>query len=185
MRKIKSNISPFLHVFFGCNRFILSGNTFHLIDTFSLKRSIILKQRRNVENQIDLSLIKGWVFLYLIILTIYPHRQPLWGVSDWVEVNSTGYTHAHAHAHTQYTHIHTQDTHTHTHTIHRYKIHTYTDTEHRYNTGATQRTTHRCNREQNTTSTHIHNTEHSTDNLNTYRKTLYVNVITYKYLYTK
>ena len=41
------------------------------------------------------------------------------------------------------------------------------------------------NREQNTTSTHIHNTEHSTDNLNTYRKTLYVNVITYKYLYTR
>lgn len=58
LRKIKSNISPFLPIFFGCNRFILSGNTFHLIDTFSLKRSIILKQRRNRENQIDLSLIK-------------------------------------------------------------------------------------------------------------------------------
>lgn len=58
LKKIKSNISPFLPVFFGCNRFILQGNTFYLIDTFSLKISIILKQRRNVENQIDLSLIK-------------------------------------------------------------------------------------------------------------------------------
>ena len=53
------------------------------------------------------------------------------------------------------------------------------------NTGATENRTQNLNREQNTTSTHIHNTEHSTDNLNTYRKTLYTNVIIYKYLCTK
>ena len=106
MKKIKSNISPFLPIFFGCNRFILSGNTFYLIDTFSLKRSIILKQRRNVENKIDVSLIKGWVFLYLIILTIYPHRIPTWGVSDWVEHNLNRYNKlTSTHTHTQ-THIH-------------------------------------------------------------------------------
>ena len=92
-------------IFFGCNRFILSGNTFYLIDIFSLKRSIILKQRRNVENQIYLSLIKGWVFFALIILTLYPHRQPYRGVSDWVRQTSTEYlTHTCTHTHT---HIHT------------------------------------------------------------------------------
>ena len=110
--------------------------------------------------------------------------------------------------HTHNTQI--QDTH-----IHRYRTQntticsTYkiaqnrTDTEHRYNNMQhteqnnteyrEQRTEtnteyrihrteqHRCN------TAHLHNlnTEHSTDNLNTYRKTLYVNVITYKHLYTR
>ena len=57
--------------------------------------------------------------------------------------------------------------------------HTEQNTEYREqnNTGAEQRTTHNLNTE--------HSTEHSTDNLNTYRKTLYVNVITYKHLYTR
>ena len=107
LKKIKSNISPFLPIFFVCNRFILPGNTFYLIDTFSLKRSIILKQRRNVENQIYLSLIRVEFFLYLIILTLYPHRQPYRGVSDWVQPILTHIrTHMYAH-------------------IHRYKIRTY------------------------------------------------------------
>ena len=106
LKKIKSNISPFLPIFFGCNRFILSGNTFYLIDTFSLKRSIILKQRRNVENQIYLSLIKVEFFFALIILTLYPHRQPTWGVSGWVEHNLNRIPHAHTYAY-RYIYLHT------------------------------------------------------------------------------
>ena len=105
LKKIKSNISPFLPVFFGCNRFILSWNTFYLIDTFSLKRSIILKQRRNVENQIYLSLIKVEFFFALIILTIYPHRQPYRGGIGLLADNLNRTPHTHTHIHTQ-SHIH-------------------------------------------------------------------------------
>ena len=80
----------------------MSGNTFYLIDTFSLKRSIILNQRRNVENQIYLSLIKVEFFFALIILTLCPHRQPYRGVSDWAQPILTHIrTHMYAHTHTQ------------------------------------------------------------------------------------
>ena len=130
LKKIESNISPFLPVFFGCNRFFLSGNTFYLIDTFSLKRSIILKQRRNVENQIDLSLIKVEFFCTLIILTIYPHRIPTPGVSDRLRTTSTehlAHTYAHTYAH-RYTHTpaHTQTNiyHAQNKKIHIYAAHT-------------------------------------------------------------
>ena len=156
----------------------MSGNTFHLIDTFSLKRSIILKQRRNVENQIDLSLIKGWVFLYLIILTIYPHRQPLWGVSDWVEFTSTGYTHTryahtHAHAHTHNTHTctHTeqiQDTHK-IHTQYAHNMHTNAHNMHTHNTHTIHRTQIQDTQMHNNTLANIYiNTEYRTPQHNTH-----------------
>ena len=108
LKKSESNISPFLPVFFGCNRFILSGNTCYLIDIFSLKISIILKQRRNVENQIDLSLIKVEFFFALIILTLCPHRQPTWGVSDWFAQHLNNQS-SHTYAHNTRTQIHTYE----------------------------------------------------------------------------
>ena len=46
-------------------------------------------------------------FFALIILTLYPHRQPLWGVSDWVEhnLNRTPHTHIRTYTYAQDTHI--------------------------------------------------------------------------------
>ena len=95
--------------------------------------------------------------MYLIILTLYPHRQPLWGVSDYLQSNLNRTPHAHTYIHTHtpahiYMHLHNNTTqqypdipvHKQTQypdTIRTQNAHTQTHTDRTQNTA--QNTTHR------------------------------------------
>ena len=114
-------------------------------------------------------------FFALIILTIYPHRQPTWGVSDWVagNLNRTPHAHTYAHTHTQ-SHIHISAYHAQQScTCIEYRIHIYAAPQQYRCTQSAHRTQHRTQNKHNIRTQNNLNTENSAHNYRTYSFDLY------------
>ena len=93
--------------------------------------------------------------MYLIILTLYPHRIPTWGVSDWFASQSSHIR----------THIRTQSAHRNNTIIHIYTCkQQYAHTEKKYNNMHTERT-----QNAHTQNTQIQDTEYNIYAAHTYQ----------------